>query len=59
MTCSHRNGPLLSVTSALRDDLTRGGIRQVIDEFGPVEQGFSLGQGQLDPGNRVVLVRSR
>ena len=42
-----------------RDDLTRDGVGQVIDELGAVEHGLGLREGKFDTGDRVVLVRGR
>ncbi|MDU2072119.1 MAG: hypothetical protein E7E80_05965 [Cutibacterium avidum] len=40
-----------------RDDLTRGGVSQAIDELGAVEHGLALREGTFDTGDDVVLVR--
>lgn len=40
-----------------RDDLTGLWISEVADQGHAAEHGFSLGEGEFDPGDRVVLVR--
>lgn len=40
-----------------RDDLTRVGVGQMVDELGAVEHGFGLREGEFDTGDGVLLVR--